>query len=100
VLGVGVDWAEAFHDVALGQPGKDDAEDAWICCLLALDTYLELRKLVPHGQIGAELRAIARDDERAARDERRIGNRLRAERSSRPRSTSPRRGDHNLFWWP
>jgi hypothetical protein len=22
VLGVGIDWAEAFHDVALGQPGK------------------------------------------------------------------------------
>jgi len=58
---------------------KDDAEDARICCLLALDAYLELRKLIPHGQIGAELRAIARDDERAARDERRIGNRLRAD---------------------
>jgi transposase len=151
VLGVGVDWAEAFHDVALGRPGtgvieqfridhgpagvhrliarclelepdpaevrvvletrhgllvealvdagftvlpvnpdlvarrrgpakkKDDAEDARICCLLALDAYLELRKLIPHGQIGAELRAIARDDERAARDQRRIGNRLRAD---------------------
>ncbi|HEY6279642.1 MAG TPA: transposase [Streptosporangiaceae bacterium] len=151
VLGVGVDWAESFHDVALGRPGegvidqfriehgpagvarlearclelepdpakvrvvletrhgllvealvdagfsvlpvnpdlvarrrgpakkKDDAEDARICCLLALDAYLELRKLIPHGETGAELRAIARDDERAARDERRIGNRLRAD---------------------
>ncbi len=151
VLGVGVDWAEAFHDVALGVPGKgvvdqfrvehgpsgvsrlvtrclelepdpaevrvvletrhgllvealvdagftvlpvnpdlvarrrgpakkkDDAEDARICCLMALDSYLDLRKLIPHGEIGAELRAIARDDERAARDERRIGNRLRAD---------------------
>jgi hypothetical protein len=151
VLGVGVDWAESFHDVALGRPGegviaqfrvdhglagvqrlvarclelepdpaevrvvletrhglltealvdagftvlpvnpglvsrrrgpakkKDDAEDARICCLMALDAYLELRKLIPHGQIGAELRAIARDDERAVRDERRIGNRLRAD---------------------
>ena len=151
MLGVGVDWAESFHDVALGRPGKgvmeqfriehgpagvgrlvarcleleadpaevrvvletrhgllvealveagftvlpvnpdlvarrrgpakkkDDAEDARICCLLALDAYLELRKLIPHGQIGAELRAIARDDERAARDQRRIGNRLRAD---------------------
>jgi transposase len=151
VLGVGVDWAESFHDVALGRPGegvieqfriehgpggvgrlaarclelepdpaevrvvletrhgplvealtdagftvlpvnpdlvarrrgparkKDDQEDARICCLLALDTYLELRKLIPHGETGAELRAIARDDERAARDERRIGNRLRAD---------------------
>ncbi|HMA09493.1 MAG TPA: transposase [Ramlibacter sp.] len=151
VLGVGVDWAESFHDVALGRPGegvigqfriehgpagvgrlaarclalepdpaevrvvletrhgplvealagagftvlpvnpdlvarrrgpakkKDDAEDARICCLLALDAYLDLRKLIPHGQMGAELRAIARDDERAARDERRISNRLRAD---------------------
>lgn len=151
MLGVGVDWAESFHDVAIGRPGegvigqfriehgpagvgrlvarcleleadpaevrvvletrhgplvealadagftvlpvnpglvarrrgparkKDDTEDARICCLLALDTYLELRKLIPHGQTGAELRAIARDDERAARDERRIGNRLRAD---------------------
>ena len=58
---------------------KDDQEDARICCLLALDSYLELRKLIPHGETGAELRAIARDDERAARDERRIGNRLRAD---------------------
>jgi hypothetical protein len=151
VLGVGVDWAESFHDVALGQPGKgvseqfriehgpagvarlvarclelepdpaevrvvletrhgllvealvdagfsvlpvnpdlvarrrgpakkkDDAADARICCLLALDQYAELRRLIPHGEVGAELRAIARDDERAARDERRIGNRLRAD---------------------
>ena len=151
MLGVGVDWAESFHDVALGRPGKgvierfriehgpagvgrlvarclelepdpaevrvvletrhgllagaladagftvlpvnpdlvarrrgpakkkDDAEDARICCLLALDQYAELRKLIPHGEAGAELRAIARDDERAARDERRISNRLRAD---------------------
>lgn len=151
MLGVGIDWAESFHDVALGRPGegvreqfriehgpagvarlvarclelepdpaqvrvvletrhgllvealvdagftvlpvnpdlvarrrgpakkKDDAEDARICCLLALDAYLDLRKLIPHGASGAELRAIARDDERAARDERRIGNRLRAD---------------------
>ena len=151
MLGAGIDWAESFHDVALGRPGegvieqfriehgpagvqrlvarclelepdpadvrvvletrhgllvealvdagftvlpvnpdlvarrrgpakkKDDAEDARICCLLALDAYLDLRKLIPHGETGAELRAIARDDERAARDERRIGNRLRAD---------------------
>jgi transposase len=151
VLGVGLDWAESFHDVALGRPGqgvveqfriehgpvgvgrlvarclelepdpaevrvvvetrhgvlvealvdagftvlpvnpdlvarrrgpakkKDDAEDARICCLLALDQYAELRRLVPHGPLAAELRAIARDDERAARDERRLGNRLRAD---------------------
>jgi hypothetical protein len=58
---------------------KDDAEDARICCLLALDQDAELRKLIPHGETGTELRAIARDDERAARDERRIGNRLRAD---------------------
>jgi transposase len=58
---------------------KDDAEDARICCRLALDQYLELRKLVPHGELAGELRAIARDDERAARDERRLLNRLRAD---------------------
>jgi transposase len=151
LLGVGIDWAESFHDVALGVPGKgvieqfrfdhgpagvqrlvgrclelepdpaevrvvletrhgllvealmdagftvlpvnpdlvarrrgpakkkDDSEDARICCLMALDAYLNLRQLVPHGEAGTELRAIARDDERAARDERRIGNRLRAD---------------------
>jgi len=151
LLGVGIDWAESFHDVALGQPGKgvieqfridhtvagvhrliarcvelepdpaeirvvletrhgvlvetltdagftvlpvnpdlvarrrgpakkkDDAEDARICCLMALDQFLELRKLIPHGELAGELRAIARDDERAARDERRLLNRLRAD---------------------
>lgn len=151
MLGVGIDWAESFHDVALGQPEKgvieqfriehtvggvhrliarcleleadpaevrvvletrhgvlvealtdagftvlpvnpdlvarrrgpakkkDDAEDARICCLMALDQFLELRKLIPHGELAGELRAIARDDERAARDERRLLNRLRAD---------------------
>lgn len=151
MLGVGIDWAESFHDVALGQPGtgvteqfridhtaagvrrlvtrclelepdpaeirvvletrhgalvealtdanftvlpvnpdlvarrrgrakkKDDAEDARICCLMALDQFLELRKLIPHGEMAGELRTIARDDERAARDERRLLNRLRAD---------------------
>ncbi|MBB2506510.1 IS110 family transposase [Amycolatopsis echigonensis] len=151
MLGAGIDWAESFHDVALGRPGegvieqfridhtaagvnrlvarcleletdpadvrvvletrhgllvetladagftvlpvnpdvvarrrgpakkKDDAEDARICCLLALDQFLELRKLIPHGELAGELRTIARDDERAARDERRLLNRLRAD---------------------
>jgi transposase len=151
VLGVGIDWAEEFHDVALGtmekgvvqqfridhgpagveslitrclalEPDpaevrvvletrhgllvealldagfsvvpvnpdlvarrrgparkKDDAEDARICCLLALDRHTSLKQLVPHGDLGTELRAIARDDERAARDERRLLNRLRAD---------------------
>lgn len=151
MLGVGIDWAEEFHDVALGtmekgvvaqfridhgpdgveslvrrclalEPDpaevrvvletrhgllvealldagfsvvpvnpdlvarrrgparkKDDAEDARICCLLALDRHTSLKQLVPHGDLGTELRAIARDDERAARDERRLLNRLRAD---------------------
>jgi transposase len=56
---------------------KDDAEDARITCLLALDRFERLRPLIPHGEIAGELRAIARDDERAARDERRLLNRLR-----------------------
>ncbi|MGW4126326.1 transposase [Nocardia sp. NPDC004711] len=38
-----------------------------------------MRKLIPHGEIAGELRAIARDDERACRDERRLLNRLRAD---------------------
>jgi transposase len=151
LLGVGIDWAEEFHDVALGRPGegvfdvvhvphtteavhaliarlialepdpaevrvvietrhgllvealvdagftvlpvnpdliarrrgparkKDDAEDARIACLIALDQFLDLRKLVPHGELAGELRAIARDDVRAQRDERRLLNRLRAD---------------------
>lgn len=149
MLGVGIDWAEAFHLVALGHPDegviqvlrvehtptavdrliaqiaamepdpaevrvvletrhgllverlldagytvlpvnpdlvarrrgparkKDDAEDARIACLLALDRHTALRPLIPHGELAAELRAIARDDERAARDQRRLLNRLR-----------------------
>jgi transposase len=151
VLGVGIDWAEEFHLVALGRPGegvfdiarvehdprsvdaliariatlepdpgevrvvletsygmlverlvdagyvvvpvnpdlvarrrgpakkKDDSEDARIACLIALDRFERLRVLVPHGEEAAELRAITRDDERAARDERRLLNRLRAD---------------------
>jgi transposase len=58
---------------------KDDAEDARICCLLALDQFLDLRKLLPPGDLAGELRAIARDDERAARDQRRLLNGLRAD---------------------
>jgi transposase len=58
---------------------KDDSEDARIACLVALDRFERLRPLVPHGEIAGELRAIARDDERAARDERRLLNRLRAD---------------------
>src|SRR5579859_6592527 len=58
---------------------KDDAEDARICCLLALDRHAGLKRLIPHGELGGELRSIARDDERACRDERRLLNRLRAD---------------------
>ena len=56
---------------------KDDAEDARIACLLALDRFERLRPLIPRGELAGELRAIARDDERAARDQRRLLNRLR-----------------------
>lgn len=151
MLGIGIDWAEEFHDVALGtveqgvveqfrivhgpdgvatlieralrlEPDpaevrvvletrhgllvealvdagftvlpvnpdlvarrrgparkKDDAEDARICCLIALDRHANLKTLIPHGELGGELRAIGRDDERAARDQRRLLNRLRAD---------------------
>ncbi|WP_126894697.1 IS110 family transposase, partial [Microbacterium sp. HSID17254] len=151
MIGIGIDWAEQFHDVAIGTPDtgvisqfrishrpdgvasliervlrmepdpaevrvvletrhgllvealvdagftvvpvnpdlvarrrgparkKDDAEDARICCLLALDRHTTLKTLVPHGRIGGEMRAIGRDDERAARDQTRLLNRLRAD---------------------
>lgn len=58
---------------------KDDSEDAGILCLLALDRHSSLRPLIPHGEAAAELRSIARDDERAARDSRPLLNRLRAD---------------------
>jgi transposase len=58
---------------------KDDSEDARILCLLALDRFAALRPLIPHGELAGGLRAIARDDERAARDQRRLLNRLRQE---------------------
>lgn len=58
---------------------KDDAEDARIACLIALDRHERLRPLIPHGELASELRSIARDDERACRDERRLLNRLRAD---------------------
>ena len=58
-------------------PKNDDAQDARIACLLALDRHTSLRPLIPHGEQAAELRAIAHDDERAARDQRRLLNRLR-----------------------
>ena len=58
---------------------KDDGEDARILCLMAMDRHSVLRPLIPHGEATAELRAIARDDERASRDERRLLNRLRAD---------------------
>jgi hypothetical protein len=58
---------------------KDDAEDARIACRIALDRHEQLRPLIPHGEIAAELRSIARDDDRAAKDEQRLLNRLRAD---------------------
>jgi hypothetical protein len=58
---------------------KDDAEDARLACLLALDRHAGLRPLLPHRELAGEVRAIARDDERAARDERRLLNRLPAD---------------------
>lgn len=56
---------------------KDDTEDARIACLLGLDRFTHLSPLVPHGELANELRAIARDDKRAAQDQRRLLNRLR-----------------------
>jgi hypothetical protein len=165
VLGVGIDWAEEFHLVALGRPDegvievrrvdhsragvgallrhiaslepdaaavrvviearlgllvealvdagftvvpvnpelvarrggparkKDDAADARIACLLALDRHAALKPPVPHGELAAELRAIARDDERAARDQTRLLNRLRADLAATFPAALTRAGD-------
>ncbi|MFD0899129.1 hypothetical protein [Actinomadura sediminis] len=46
-----------------------------MCCLPALDASLELRASIPRGELGA----IAHNDVGAQRDERRLGNRLRAD---------------------
>ena len=91
------------HDLIARRRGparkKDDAA-ACIACLLALDRHVMLRPLIPHGRLAGELRAIARDDERAARDQRRLLNRLRAGAGPRqppgwvlrpPRATGRRR---------
>ena len=56
---------------------KDDGEDARIACLLSLDRFERLRPLVTHGEMAGELRAVAGDHERPARDQRRLLNRLR-----------------------
>jgi hypothetical protein len=40
---------------------KDDAEDARIACLLALDRFERLRPLIPHGQLAGELRWCVED---------------------------------------
>lgn len=58
---------------------NDDTEDVRIACQLALDRFTTLRALIPHGAVAAQLRAIARDDERAARNEHLPLNRLRAD---------------------
>jgi hypothetical protein len=51
---------------------EDDAEDARICCLIALDRHAGPGQLIRHGQVAGELRPVARDDERACREERRL----------------------------
>ena len=152
MLGVGIDWAEEFHLVALGRPGEGVIDvarvehdprslDALIARLVVLEpdpaevrvvletSYWDARGAVGGGRVhggagqpgsdrpsawagqeegrcramrgsrvcwrwtassgsgrwwptatmAAELRAIARDDERAVRDERRLLNRLRAD---------------------
>ena len=46
---------------------------------LAPDRHAGLRPLLPHRELAGQVRAIARDDEPAARDERRLLNRLPAD---------------------
>jgi len=55
---------------------KDDAEDARICCLIALDRRAGLRRLIPHGELAPDARVWA-----AGPGGRRIGDSARRWRS-------------------
>src|SRR3972149_2072230 len=83
MLGIGIDFAEEFHLVALGRPGEGVVEvvrvDHTPAAPQAPGPRIGVLAPPPRAEPAAELRAIARDDERAARDERRLLNRLRTD---------------------
>jgi transposase len=59
--------------------GKSDPADAELLARVLLTDRERHRPLLPSSDAAQEVRAVARDDERAARDQRRLLNRLRLE---------------------
>ena len=58
---------------------KDDAEDARIACLLAVDRFTALRPSFPHGAVAPSSGRSPGTTDGANREERRPLNRLRAD---------------------
>jgi transposase len=70
---------ERYRTRARTSGAKTDPADAELIARVLLTDRDRHRPLLPSSEAAQELRAVARDDERAARDQRRLLNRLRIE---------------------
>ena len=70
---------ERYRDRARTSGGKSDPADAELLARVLLTDRDRHRPLLPSSDTAQEVRAVARDDERASRDQRRLLNRLRHE---------------------
>jgi transposase len=70
---------ERYRDRARTAGGKSDPADAELLARVLVTDRDRHRPLLPSSDLAQEVRAVARDDERAARDQRRLLNRLRLE---------------------
>jgi len=77
VYGLNPKSVERYRDRARTSGGKTDPADAELIARVLLTDRDRHRPLLPSSEAAQEVRAIARDDERAARDQRRLLNRLR-----------------------
>ena len=68
---------ERYRDRARTSGGKSDPADAELIARVLLTDRARHRPLLPSSALAQEVRSLARDDERAARDQRRLLNRLR-----------------------
>jgi transposase len=68
---------ERYRDRARTSGGKSDPADAELLARVVLTDRDRHRPLLPSSAAAQEVRSLARDDERAARDQRRLLNRLR-----------------------
>jgi transposase len=68
---------ERYRDRTRAAKAKSDPADAELLARILLTDRDRHRPLLPSSPLVQEIRAIARDDERASRDERRLLNRLR-----------------------